>query len=553
MSLHQAARGSFAMAEDSGRRSVHILMLEDSALDAELAIARLRKADFDPEVTLVQDRQSFEQAVEQSHERSSERSAGRSSESRGPSQPPFQLILADYALPDFDGISALALARERLPTVPFIFISGRVGEEVAIDTLQRGATDYVLKHRLERLVPAVLRALKESDEHSTRMQAEANFRESEQRFHHVIDAVAQMIWISDNQGNLIYSNYAWREHTANSANNWCDPGLFEPDDYDACMKSWRVALERSEPFTIEVRLFRRSDSTYRWHLLRIAPLAPDPDAGHDPYRAAQGSSPLQWLGTATDLQDQKLNEEALRTAEKLSVTGRMAAAIAHEINNPLESLTNLLFLVRLESEGSPRALSFLDIADSELERISSITKQTLQFYRDPATPVDVDARQMLEEVLRLFSTRLTSKTIAISLDARPGLVFQAIKGEIRQVLINLVNNAIDAVGEHGSIDIEACEGEHQTQPAVEIGVHDNGSGITPDQAVRLFQPFFSTKGALGTGLGLWVSKGIVEKHGGTLRLGSSKSNGRSRTTATIVLPLRAAPELLQRRKTTVTG
>ena len=128
------------MVEET-KKTVRILMLEDNDLDAELAVARLRKASLQPEVVLVHDRKGFEEAI-----------ASRA----------YDLILADYALPDFNGIAALAMVREVLPHVPFIFISGRVGEEVAIDTLQRGATDYVLKHRLERLVPAVLRALKES-------------------------------------------------------------------------------------------------------------------------------------------------------------------------------------------------------------------------------------------------------------------------------------------------------------------------------------------------------------------------------------------------------
>ena len=497
-------------------------MLEDNELDAELAIARLHKADLQPQVTLVHDRAGFEQAIE----------AGA-----------YDLILADYALPDFDGIAALSMVRELLPHIPFIFISGRVGEEVAIDTLQRGATDYVLKHRLERLVPAVLRALKESEEHTTRMQAEAMFRQSELRFRRVIDVVPQMIWVATDNGRLTYTNQVWRDNTVPGMVQWCDPRIFEPDDYPGCMAAWHAALETGKAFTVEVRLLRPSDNTYRWHLIRMTPMEPDLE---DLAALTPGEDALKvgsWLGSATDLQDQKLNEEALRTAEKLSVTGRMAAAIAHEINNPLESLTNLLFLVRLESERNQRALSFIDMADGELQRISSITKQTLQFYRDPAMPVEVDTRQLLDEVLRLFTARINMKNIDLAVEVEPGLVFQAIKGEIRQVFINLVSNAIDAVGQSGAITIRAERTYSDDESAVRVEVCDNGSGITPEQAARLFQPFFSTKGALGTGLGLWVSKGIVEKHGGALLLFSDKADGQSQTTAMVTLPARARPEL----------
>ncbi len=488
-------------------------MLEDSALDAELAVARLRKAQLEPQVTLARDRASFEDALQHG---------------------PYDLVLADYALPDFDGIAALRLARERMPHTPFIFISGRVGEEVAIDTLQRGATDYVLKHRLERLVPAVVRALKEAEEHSTRMEVEAKFRESEVRFRHVIDAVPQLIWVATPEGRLTYSNQMWHDSVAVDATHWPDPRLYHANDYDRLMTSWRGAIERTEPFSLEIRLLRRSDRTWRWHLLRVTPMTVD--------SAREGETEINWLGTATDLQDQKLNEEALRTAEKLSVTGRMAAAIAHEINNPLESLTNLIFLVKLESAENERAMSYLNMTENELERISSITKQTLQFYRDPSSPVAVDTRQILEDVLRLFATRMAAKGIQTSLRVPEGLTFQAIKGEIRQVLINLISNAIDAVAQRGRIDVEGNVVQGSGESWVEILVHDDGSGITDDQVDRLFQPFFSTKGAHGTGLGLWVSKGIVEKHGGTLRLGNDLGETR-RTTASVRLPLKAVAEL----------
>ncbi len=506
------------MGDNEVSPSVRILMLEDNLLDAELAAARLRKADLHPEIVLTRDRREYEAAVE----------AGG-----------FDLILADYALPDFDGIAALALAREKLPGCPFIFISGRVGEEVAIDTLQRGATDYVLKHRLERLVPAVLRALNESREHSIRVETEQKFRQSELRFRQVIDAVPEMIWVATPDGTLTYANQAWNDRVPPGTTHWCRPELFHPDDYRACLLAWQEAVEHRECVTLETRFRRHGDTAWRWHLLRVTPLALD---GSE-LSPKMESDQLQWLCTAFDLQDQKLNEEALRTAEKLSVTGRMAAAIAHEINNPLESMTNLLFLVRLESENNPRALEFLSIAEAELERISSITRQTLQFYRDPSMPTEIDVREILDEVLRLFRTRILGKRIQASLQSEPSLNFQAIKGEIRQVLINLVNNAIDAVEPRGLIEIEASTIEHAGGPGVQILVHDNGSGITPEQAGRLFTPFFSTKGSLGTGLGLWVSKGILEKHGGRLHLQTHGTDDARRTTATVVLPREAAPNL----------
>jgi signal transduction histidine kinase len=349
--------------------------------------------------------------------------------------------------------------------------------------------------------------------------------------------VPQLIWLFDEQEHLGFCNQAWRDYMGENVHMCCDEALFHPDDYSAFRDAWHAARERGRAFTLELRLRRSTDHAYRWHLMRTQPIAPeiqlDSIDGTD--EPTVTGKPI-WLGTATDIEDQKLNEQALRTAEKLSVTGRMAAAIAHEINNPLEAMTNLLFLVRMESEGNTRALAYLDTTDSELQRVAAITKQTLQFYRDPTIPMEMDAEELIEEVIRLFKTRLNGKNIRVGVQVEAGLRFEANKGEIRQVLINIVNNAIDAVPMHGSIEIEAESCLYRGAEAVQVRICDNGPGILPEQSARLFQPFFSTKGVHGTGLGLWVSKGIVEKHGGRLRLHSHASNGESRTFATMILP-----------------
>jgi signal transduction histidine kinase len=501
------------MVENANAETVHLLLLEDNPLDAELILERLKRSGLHLQATRAATRRQFEDAIA---------STG------------YDVILAEYALPDFDGLAALELARQSQPKVPFIFISGRVAEEVAIDTLQRGATDYVLKHRLERLAPAVVRAVREVREHATRVQVEALFRQSELRFQQVVNAVPQMIWLFDEQQHLGFCNQSWREYMGEEVKLCCDESLFHPADYQNFRDAWHLALERHAAFSLELRLRRDSDHSYRWHLMRAQLIAPEAGVGipNDP----AGQTRI-WLGTATDIEDQKLNEQALRTAEKLSVTGRMAAAIAHEINNPLEAIANLLFLVRLESEGNAPALAYLETTEGELERISAITKQTLQFYRDPAVPVEIDAEEMIDEVVHLFKTRFQAKSIRISVHPTSCVHFQANKGEIRQVLINLVNNAIDAVPVHGHIDIEIDRRIFRGADALEVRICDNGPGLLPEQYARLFQPFFSTKGAHGTGLGLWVSKGIVEKHGGHLRLHSHSSNGESRTFATIILPV----------------
>ena len=506
------------MASAQSSTPVHILLLEDDALDAELAVRRLARSGLMLDVSYAHDKATYHAQLQ----------ARR-----------YDLILADYALPDFDGLAALEAARRRDAHVPFIFISGRVGEEVAIETMQRGATDYVLKQRMERLVPAVSRALKEAEEHATRMRAEQRFRESETRFRHVMDALPELVWVVATDGKLLYTNKSWREQMSTGAGSWLDSSILHPQDRARCQSQWRSAVVTHEAFSCECRFGREGEAeSYRWQLVRMVPLLGT--------RTEDGSACIDWLGTATDLQEQKLNEEALRTAEKLAVTGRMTASIAHEINNPLESLTNLIFLTRLECANEPRALAYLDMAENEIARMSTITKQTLQFYRDPVTPSAINAREMLEDVLRLFATRLASKRIRWTLQVEGTIVFQAIKGEIRQVLINLIGNSIDAVQPGGEIEASARLVAEDGRQMVQIEVCDNGSGLTEAQASKLFQPFFSTKGSHGTGLGLWVSKGIVEKHAGSIWLGSVGNNGtgQQRTKAAVLLPVEAAGELV---------
>ncbi|HEY0784822.1 MAG TPA: ATP-binding protein [Acidobacteriaceae bacterium] len=513
------------MDEAGEQAKVRVLLLEDSPQDAELVANRLERAGLPLEMYPAHDRASYYGQL-------------------GARQ--YDLILADYALPDFDGLAALEAARALDPHLPFVFISGRVGEEVAIESLQRGATDYVLKQRMERLVPAVKRALKEADEHARRRHVEQSFRESEARFLHVINALPQMVWISAPDGELTYTNKAWLEHVPPKTRTWLDPGLIHPDERAGCAASWERSLARHTSFSCECRMMRRDGGGYRWQLVRMVPLLGS--------LARDGEPCVEWLGTATDLQEQKLHEEALRTAETLAVSGRMMASIAHEINNPLESLINLIFLARLESQENPRALAYLDMSENELERVSTITKQTLQFYRDPATPTEIDGRSILEDVLRLFSTRLTARAVRVELTAEKNVVLTANRGEIRQVLINLVGNAIDAVSRGGTVCLSAKQvaGQRRETGAsaggtmsemVEFVVCDNGVGLAEEKAERLFQPFFSTKGAHGTGLGLWVSKGIVEKHGGSISLVTEPGEGGKWTTATVLLPRDAVDEL----------
>ena len=228
------------------------------------------------------------------------------------------------------------------------------------------------------------------------------------------------------------------------------------------------------------------------------------------------------IGTIQDITLRKTQESALRQSEKLAATGRLAATIAHEINNPLEAVTNLIYLVKTDPSIPPTAQQLLETADQELARVAQIAQQTLGFYRDTTRPVEVDITDLLTNVLNLFHRKLTYKHIDSKLDLQPGLRVFGLQGELRQVFSNLVVNAIDA-SLNGRITIRSRARTINGVSGVSVLVCDQGSGIAPAIRDRLFSPFFTTKLSIGTGLGLWVTRGIVEKQGGSIRF-------RSRTT-----------------------
>lgn len=232
--------------------------------------------------------------------------------------------------------------------------------------------------------------------------------------------------------------------------------------------------------------------------------------------AADGEM-LGMVGTVQDITPRRAQEEALRTSEKLAATGRMAATIAHEINNPLEAVTNLIYLAKTDPE-TPEAVSrMLEVADNELARVSQIAQQTLGFYRDTTRPVTIDVNELLNAVVELFDRKLAGKGLRCTLDLEPGLSVVGLQGEIRQVVANLLVNAIDASpGRGGRIRIRGRHRRRSEGEGIAVLICDEGEGIPVHVRRRLFTPFVTTKESTGTGLGLWVTRGMVEKHGGSV-------------------------------------
>ncbi len=226
------------------------------------------------------------------------------------------------------------------------------------------------------------------------------------------------------------------------------------------------------------------------------------------------------VGTATigrDVTLQKQTEEALRTSEKLAATGRLAAAIAHEINNPLEAVMNLLYLIDMESQPYPGLHAYAAKAQEELRRVAHITRQTLAFYRETSKPHEVDLHEVASGILDIYEREIQGRSLTAHLNLAPGSKVEGFPGELRQVFSNLIRNAIEAVPAGGEVWIEGGE---ESDGIVCVSIVDSGPGIAEESQRRIFDPFYTTKGANGTGLGLWVSQGIVQKHGGRLTVTS---------------------------------
>jgi PAS domain S-box-containing protein len=233
--------------------------------------------------------------------------------------------------------------------------------------------------------------------------------------------------------------------------------------------------------------------------------------------------PVRFIGIIMDVTERRRAVDALVQAEKLAATGRLAASIAHEINNPLEAVTNLLFLLRETDDPSDRS-NYLSLAEQELRRVSEIATQTLRFYRDPSGPSACNVNALLESVLTLFHGRMHMLRIEPHARfAEQAYVFGS-QGELRQVFVNLVSNAVDAMTDGGSLFLRTRVHGGE-RPGVRITVADTGAGMNPEVRERLFRPFFTTKSTTGTGLGLWLSLEILNKHGASIRLRSREGRG----------------------------
>jgi PAS domain S-box-containing protein len=346
-------------------------------------------------------------------------------------------------------------------------------------------------------------------------------RSSEERFRTLANAAPLLMWIAGTDKLCTYFNKPWLDFTGRTmeqelGNGWA-AGV-HPEDYERCLRIYSNCFDARQSFSLEYRL-RRFDGQYRWILDEGTPLMA-PDGTFSGY-----------IGGCLDITARKETEAALLKSEKLAAAGRMAATVAHEINNPLESVMNLLYLLRSGVNGEDASRN-LALAEEELDRVAQITRKTLAFYRDSSSPSEFSARELIDSVLSVFEHKIAEKKISV-LRGDQSCTIQGAKGELQQLFSNLIGNAVDAVPVGGRVEVSACNnGEGQV-----IAIQDNGPGISPENLPKLFEPFFSTKKQhKGTGLGLWISKEIAQKYGASIAVESSTDASRHGTTFKVVFP-----------------
>ena len=387
-----------------------------------------------------------------------------------------------------------------------------------------GRTDGILTHAVDI-----------TDQVRTRQEVETR----EEQFRVLADSIPQLAWMANPDGSISWYNRRWYEYTGTTfeqMEGWGWQSVHNPEMLPAVVARYKACLKSGEPFEMTFPL-RGADGHFRMFLTLASPV-----------RDKAGTI-VRWFGTNTDIDAQRKAETGLRQAEKLAVVGRLAASIAHEINNPLEAVMNLIFLARLSAVDEETA-GYLRSAEEELSRVSQIASQALRFHKQQSSAMATDMVELLDSVLTLYRGKLARNKIQVKLEKEDCPHMVCYSGEIRQLLANLVGNATDAMPNGGTLRLRVrpvTDWRHK-EPGVRVTISDTGHGMSPDVRRRIYEPFFTTKGEIGTGLGLWVSAGIVDKHRGSMHVRSRSELGKNGTTFTVILPvsgpqLRAAEEL----------
>lgn len=354
-----------------------------------------------------------------------------------------------------------------------------------------------------------------------------------QRLRAIFDHAGVGILERDAEDRIIAANDRAMEVLGRSGENLIGKTMREltaPEDRERTAELSRdLRSGRRDHFVCENR-FRKPDGSLLWSHVTVSAI-------HD----SKGHL-LRSIATLEDITERRLAEEALIRSEKLASVGRMAATIAHEINNPLAAVMNSLFIAS-SLDISSTAREYLEIADSELKRIAHLTKQALGFYRETSNPELVDLAAVVDSAVDLLKSKIKLKQVYVQKEYAAAAPIMAVTGELRQVFANLFANSLDAIEPRGKIRIRvsACSHARNGNQSVRITIADNGRGIPPEVLPHIFEPLYTTKASVGTGLGLWVGRQLVEKHGGCIKVHSRVGGPYRGSVFSVLLPAEGMP------------
>ncbi|HEX4036536.1 MAG TPA: ATP-binding protein [Acidobacteriaceae bacterium] len=441
---------------------------------------------------------------------------------------PPDLVLTDVMMPRMNGFELLRALRADPATAatPVMLLSARAGEEAETEGLEAGADDYLVKPFTARELMARvgshvsmhrLRLELTGREHALRTKAE----HAERQYREILESISEGFAFISRDWKIRHANSQVTQLSGLRAESLMGKNLsdvvpgWEKTKFGECL---REAMETGEVRSAE----EYYEPSKRW-------------IHANAYPSDEGLSVF-----ARDVTERRTQQEKLLLSEKLAATGRLAATIAHEINNPLESVLNLIYLARTTRQEMSKIREYLETAEKELNRVSHIARHTLGFYRETSVASDIDLAALIEEVLTVYESRLRASGIAVSRDFAVVPAIRALRGELHQVFSNLISNAIDAMREGGTLKIGVEE--EKRDAGVAVTIEDSGMGIPEENLPRLFEPFFTTKPSAGTGLGLWVVRQFVASWGGRVVVKSDTDSQKHGTTFTIFLPLVAASE-----------
>ena len=422
------------------------------------------------------------------------------------------LVILDVKLPDISGYEVCRRIKSDPATrsVPVLQISASfVSNESKVQALEGGADGY-LTHPIDATVlVATVKSLLRLK------QAELISRQSALEWQSTVDALPEYLVLLDIENKVVRCNRAFAALSGRSFSE-----VIGQDGVTILKQVLGNADFLMHPENS--RYVAEQQHGQNWFLVTA-------DA------VMTGEQRFGSIVVLTNITERKLAEETLRHTEKLAATGRLAQTIAHEINNPLEALTNLIYL-STHTDDQSQVQEFLKQATRELERVAKITKQILSFHRETKIAVELDFQDMVQSVLGLYAVQMEAKHITV--DYKKGAQFNihGFPGELRQVFANLIGNAIDASPERGCLYIRLRKDSSHGVPGVVFTIHDEGAGIPKELRNRVLEPFFTTKELKGSGLGLWLANSLVMKHHGTLRFRSRRATGGAGTCFRVFLP-----------------